>query len=436
MECVNMVEGKEITRRKFLKVASASGVAVGLSWVTGPYVVGKEAKRPIKIGGPMPYTGRYSRVSQDAINGYKLWAKHINEMGYSYGNEHLPRKGPGLIDGRPVEVHILDDASDPTTGARLMMHLVNAEKVDLLFGAYGSSIAMATRPIIEAAQIPTVVGVASSQDVWLGQKLQWQVQVITPSRDRFAGLEVLCKEAGYNKIAIVYIDDAMPIAAIEGLGKRLKEAAFNVLMLDAYPIGIRDLVPVVRKARDTGAEILAGGGYIEDGILMAKAALSLKWAPKVFWQMTDFAYPDFKNALGLNAAWQCGDTEWLPYADWPGNKEFVKAYQNEFGRDPEWLAACAYAGCQILEEAVKRVGSVEVEARKAIRDLLFSIERDTIFAHYKVEPLGHPDAGLQIGATRMGSQYQLEQRELALRIIYPKKVATAKFVHPFRWEKL
>ncbi len=429
-----MSKNKKISRRRFLKVASASGVAVGLSGVTGSYVIGQASKKPIKIGGPMPFTGRYSRSAAYAIDGYKLWAKHINEMGYSYGNEHLPDKKPGLIDGRKVEVKLLDDASDPTTGARLMMHLIYAEKMDLLFGAYASSITMSTRPIIEASQIPTVCPLASSQQIWIGEKLKWMVQLMCPSRDRFAGIEALCKDAGYKKIAVPYIDDAMPIAAVTGLRKRLKEAGFDIVLFEAYPIGIRDLVPVVRKARAAGAEVLAGGGYTEDGILMAKGALSLKWSPKAFWHMADFGYPDFRKALGKNAAWHCGDTEWLPDADWPGNKEFVKAYKKEYGRDPEWLAAAGYGGAQILEEAVKRAGSIE--DKKAIRDAMFKIERDTVFAHFKVNPLGHPDAGLQIGATRMGLQYQLEKGELVTKVIYPPDIATGKFVHPFHWEKL
>ena len=106
-------------------------------------------------------TGRYSREAMYCVEGYRLWAKHINEMGYSYGNEDLPHGGSGLIDGRKVEMNILDDASDPTTGARLMSHLITGEKVDLLLGAYASSITLATRPVIEEAQSPTVAASAS-----------------------------------------------------------------------------------------------------------------------------------------------------------------------------------------------------------------------------------------------------------------------------------
>jgi branched-chain amino acid transport system substrate-binding protein len=417
-----------VTRRAFVAATTLS-----LGWATAPRILNAQDKKPIKLGGSMPLTGRYSREAMYCVEGYRLWAKHINEMGYSYGNEDLPHAGPGLIDGRKVEMAILDDASDPTTGARLMSHLITNEKVDLMLGAYASSISLATRPIIEEAQIPTIAASASSQNIWLGQNLKWMVQLMAPSRDRFAGIEYACKQAGFKKIALLYVDDAMPIAAATGVKKRILDAGLDLVLYEAYPIGMKDMVPLVRKARTAGAEVLAGGGYTDDSILMAKAALSLKWAPKAIWHMADFGYPDFKAALGDNSAWQCGDTEWLPTANWRGNKKFVESFRAEYNKEPEWLAAAGYAGCQILEEAVKRVASVA--DRKAIRDIVFSLDRETVFAKYKVEPLGSPDAGLQIAATRTGIQYQMKNGQLVGEVIYPTNIATAQFVYPFRWEK-
>ena len=416
---------RRLTRRSLM--AAAAGT-IGF-----PYVAIAQAAKPIKIGAPMPLTGRYSREALYCVDGYRLWAKHINEMGYSYGNEHLPDREPGLVKGRKVDMTILDDTSDPTTGARLMTYLIYNTKVDLLLSAYASSINMATRPIIEGAEIPTVASSASSQDIWLGQNLKWMVQLMTPASRRFAGLEEACKGAGLSKIALLYADDAMPIASASGLRKRLADTGLEVVLYEAYPVGMKDMVSLVRKARDAGAEVLAGGGYTDDAILIAKAALSLNWTPKAIWHIADFGYPDFKNALGANAAWHCGDTEWLPTANWRGNKEFVDAYRKEYGKEPEWLAAAGYGACQILEEAVKRVSSVE--DRKAIRDIMFSLERDTVFAHYKVTPLGSPDAGLQVGATRIGMQYQVENGQLINKVIYPKNIANGTF-HSFKWESL
>jgi branched-chain amino acid transport system substrate-binding protein len=426
---------KALARRGFLQ-RTAAGSLAGLGALAAPSILSTAwgATKPIRIGAPMPLTGRYSREAVYCVEGYKLWAKHINEMGYSYGNENLPHPEPGLIGGRKVELTILDDASDPTSGARLMNHLVHSEKVDLLLGAYASSINLATRPIIAAAKIPTVSASASSQKIWLDQSLEWQVQLMVPSRDRFAGIEVLCKEAGMSKIALLHIDDAMPIAAAEGVRKRIKDAGLDLVLDEAYPIGIQDMVPLVRKARDAGAEVLAGGGYTADAILMSKAALSLRWEPKAIWHMSALGHADLRTALGKNMAWQCGDTEWLPTAGWSGNKKFVEAFRQEYGKEPEWLAAAGYGGCQILEEGVKRAGSVE--NRTAIRDVMFSLDRATVFGRFRVNPLGHPDSGLQVGGTRLALQNQLKNGKVMPEVIFPSKIATAKFVHPFKWEAM
>src|SRR6516164_3761127 len=116
--------GRALTRRSFTAAAAAT--------VAFPYVANAQAAKPIKMGAPMPLTGRYSREALYCVDGYRLWAKHINEMGYSYGNEYLPDRQPGLVKGRKVDMTILDDTSDPTTGARLMTYLVYNTKVDLL----------------------------------------------------------------------------------------------------------------------------------------------------------------------------------------------------------------------------------------------------------------------------------------------------------------
>ena len=180
------------------------------------------------------------------------------------------------------------------------------------------------------------------------------------------------------------------------------------------------MVPLVRKARDAGAEVLCGGGYSADSILIAKAALSLKWAPKAIWYMSALGHVDFNQALGKNAAWHCSDTEWLPTADWPGNKKFVDAFAKEYNKAPDWLAAAGYGGCQILEEAVKRAGSVE--NRAAIRDAMFSLDRATVFGRFRVNPLGHPDSGLQVGGTRLALQNQIKNGKVVPEVIYPSKI--------------
>ena len=70
---------------------------------------------PIVFGGALPLTGWGSDAGQLNLRGYQLWEKHINEDG-------------GLL-GRPVQLLIYDDQSDPTTTARLYERLINQDQV-------------------------------------------------------------------------------------------------------------------------------------------------------------------------------------------------------------------------------------------------------------------------------------------------------------------
>src|SRR5699024_8935850 len=145
-------------------------------------------------------TGKYARSGEEQHKGYKLWAEHVNKLGHSYGKGDLPNTGkPGLL-GRPVELIVLDDRSDPTTGVRLYNELVYDREVDLLLGPYSSAVTNAVAPIIEKSRIPTPNPLASSTAIWEGRNLQWQVQVQPPGSRRLPGLTDVAAKHGDKKI--------------------------------------------------------------------------------------------------------------------------------------------------------------------------------------------------------------------------------------------
>jgi len=67
-------------------------------------------KGPIRIGGSMSLTGRFTEQGNYIHQGYQLWAKHVNAKG-------------GLL-GRPVELLIYDDKSDPQTSVYMYQQLI------------------------------------------------------------------------------------------------------------------------------------------------------------------------------------------------------------------------------------------------------------------------------------------------------------------------
>lgn len=420
------VESKNrMKRREFLKAIGVGTLSFAFSSFTGPFVLGQ---KPILIGASLSLTGKYARTGEEQKKGYELWAEYINKQGYSPGKKDLPHSDkPGLL-GRPVKLEILDDRSDATTGVRLYSDLIYDKKVDLLLGPYSSSITYAVSPLIEDAKIPTPNPMASSPRIWKGRGLKWQVQVQPPATKRLPGLFEIAAKKGDETVAIIYSDTEFPRASAKALKKRALEHDLEVVLYEAYPKGITDWTPVVSKAQAAGADVLAGGGYLPDAIGITKACKSLKYAPHIISLLVGVALPDFEGSLGEDALYITGDSEWLAaLATWPGAQEYVKTYKAAYPEmTPEYHSAGGFAGAQILEESVKRAGTLE--DREAIRDEMYALETTTIYSKYGVEPLDSPDSGLQRRAVRFLIQVQ---EDLKKQVIYPYEAATAKLVYPF-----
>jgi len=419
----------QINRREFFKktVAGAAGISVVSM---GPRLVWGKEKEPIKIGASLSLTGKYARTGEEQRRGYDLWAMHINNVGYSLGKGNLPHKEPGLIDGRPVELILLDDRSDPTTGVRLFNELIYNRKVDFLLGPYSSSVSSAVAPVIEESKIPTPIPMASSPKIWTGKRRQWMPQIQPPASLRLPGIVKMCKEKGDKSIAIIYSDAAFPRAAAEGVKERAEKYGLDIVLYEAYPKTLTDWIPIVSKAKDRKADVLAGGGYLPDSIGIVKAAKSINYIPHAISIVVGVALPDFKDSLGDDVLNVTGDADWEPGVEYPGAKEFTEAYQKRNGRLPEYHAAGGYGGAQVLEEAIKRVGNIK--DRKAIRDMMYQLDTVTIFNKYKVMPLDSPDSGLQTAALRLLLQWQKVEGQLKKVVIYPPEAATGKFIYPFK----
>jgi branched-chain amino acid transport system substrate-binding protein len=91
-------------------------------------------KAPILIGASLSLTGDFSADGQAYERGYELWQADVNKA--------------GGIDGRKVQLIILNDNSDPTTVDTNYTDLITVKHVDLTFGPFSS---LLTAPAAEVA---------------------------------------------------------------------------------------------------------------------------------------------------------------------------------------------------------------------------------------------------------------------------------------------
>jgi branched-chain amino acid transport system substrate-binding protein len=110
----------------------------------------------------------------------------------------------------------------------------------------------------------------------------------------------------------------------------------------------------------------------------------------------------------------------IPIArQYPGAREFVDSFRSALaGADLGANSAAAYGACQILVEAVRRVGSLD---RGKLRDAISHMDYSTVFGRFQVDR-----DGLQIGHKNVIFQWQDGKRA----IVWPEELATGQARFP------
>jgi len=204
----------------------------------------------------------------------------------------------------------------------------------------------------------------------------------------------------------------------------------------------------LRKAWALKPDIIGIGAYEPDAIGLTKAAQAIKAEPKIMYWTVGAYSPHYAESVGDAGYGIMSEVLWDPSANTNGNKEFTKEFERIIGVPPAdqlQHAAMGFFGCQLLEIAVKKAGSLD---RKTIRDHLFSMEVETVLGPYKVEPLGSENAGLQVAAKAFLVQWhkipegapkpagKAVVSNYVREIVWPDKFRSAEPIYPFpSWDR-
>ena len=115
-----------------------------------------------------------------------------------------------------------------------------------------------------------------------------------------------------------------------------------------------------------------------------------------------------------------GASQWEAIATlrYPDIQLFIDDYKKDYGYEPTYQAAEAYGAMQVLEAAVKKVGSLD---RERLRDVMADLKVDTVFGPYQVD-----GKGVQTAKTALLVQWQQGQR----KVVWPEDVAPSQPVYP------
>jgi branched-chain amino acid transport system substrate-binding protein len=378
---------------------------------------GEASGEPIKVGASLPLTGEFSEPGKAARQGYEVWEAMVNEKG-------------GLIDGRPVEMIYKDDQSNQNTVVADYNALISRDRVDLLLGTFSSLLNLPASAVAERNRMLYVEPAGGAPELFdRGFRYLFFAQQATADHqgDLWAQyVSELPENERPKTAAYPTLDDPFARPALEGIEAILSDAGIRTVYRETYTIDNPNLDGIASALKARNPDVVVHGATFEDGVGFVRALRRANFTPDMLYQTSAPSFGDqYSGAIGKQT------TEGIFYgvshtkeANTPGNKEFVAKYREMFGGQevPE-DAADAYAAAQVLEAAVKAVGTIERERQLELADWLRENEVDTILG-----PLSWDDAGRPQGQFLVG-QWQKGVPE----IILPEAAATSEEILP-RWQ--
>ena len=331
---------------------------------------------PIRIGSSLPLTGSFSIPGEKHEDGYQLCVDLINERG-------------GLLD-RPVELLVNDNQSDAESAISQFERFINVDNVDLIFGSFSSLITFPATSITEQSQYVHPIPSAAALRIYArGYEYLFYFQ---PNVAEYIGdspIAMLSDLVGTENLpktaALVHADDFFANAivagltggevAVEGLPEPislapggLEEAGIEVVYSQQWPEqGFSDWITLANAIKASNAEMLfAGVTSPDEAIQLIRAMQTVAYQPQYVF-MSQGAQREFQEQLGDAANGVTVHASWHPLANFSGvlageeftNQNFLDAFQEKYGRDPDEDEAIPFALCQGMEQAVRATGTTD-----------------------------------------------------------------------------
>ncbi|GFZ34429.1 branched-chain amino acid ABC transporter substrate-binding protein [Clostridium zeae] len=297
----------------------------------------------IKIGVFEPLTGANAGGGELEVEGIKL------------ANKLYPE-----VNGKKIELVIVDNKSDKVEASNAASRLVEKDKVTAIIGSWGSSLSMAAGDIIKKAKIPTIATSATNPLVTKGNDYYFRVCFIDPFQGTVMANYAYSK-LNAKKVAIV--QEVSNDYAV-GLAKyftdsftKLTGDSKAIVSVSNYNTGDQDFSAQLTNIKSQNPDVIFAPGNFTESALLIKQARDLGIKAPIIGGDT-WETPDFLKIGGSAVEGSVFSTFFA--TEKPITKEsekFLTEYKKEYNKEPAAVSALAYDAYLLLVDGLKRTGS-------------------------------------------------------------------------------
>jgi len=326
-------------------------IVVSLSLLVAGCAKPAATTKTLQIGLQAPLTGDYAAEGQWAKQSVEIAAGLINKKG-------------GIL-GQPVEIVVVDDASNPKDSALAAQKAISQGLKEVI-GSYGSSV---TAPAADLYDANKVVSVAyGSTAVRLTMEKQRPYFFRTSGRDDtqsefFAKFVTEVLKA--KRIAIMHDNQdygkGVAVDAMKFLQPAIDAKQIEVIYYDAITPGESDYSAVVSQIKALNPDVWFFTGYYPEAALLLKQAREAG-VTSTFVGNNAVPTPEFVKIAGVDVVkGSIHLNEPIPqYLNYPESKEFLDAYKAKYNELPGSIwAVYAADALNALAAAITKAGGTD-----------------------------------------------------------------------------
>jgi len=389
-------------------------VMVGWAMPSQGMAAAGKAPEKIRIGNAISMSGPYAPGAiTTQTTPYDMWVKEVNGGGGIYLKEYGKKV--------PVEIIRYDDKSDMGTVVKLVEKLILNDKVDLLLPPWSTAMNFAIAPIVTKYKYPVLgVTVDSMKLKEMAPSIPYMFIVLNQPPVKAEAIVPLCKELGVKTAAVVHHTDLHGIEFAGYVTPQLSVNGIDVVMYKSYPLGAKDLSPLLKKVKAENVDAFFAFSYPPETFLLTQQAKAVEFNPKLFYTSIGTAFAAYRDAMGVKMVeGVMGTGAWNPKVPYPGAKEFWERLVQFAGAGKvDWYGnAFCYSSVQILQQAIEKVGSLD---RKKIRDAIAKGTFNTVIGPVRFESQINIQSPGEVGQWQNG----------AFEIVAAKEKRTAAPIYP------
>jgi len=283
------------------------------------------AQQAYRFGLAMPLTGSQALYGQDQVKAAQWAVDEINKA--------------GGVNGKKLEMIVLDTQADPQIGIQAVNRLISVEKVPAFITAW-SGVVKAVAPIANDNKVVELSVGANSPDI---AALGDYVYTTFPLADIDirAVANYAATKMGKKKAAIVFINADTGTAAAEVYKKVFTAAGGQVVAYEAYDPKATDFTGQLLKVRAANPDMIHLQGLVSDtpqviaqmrqlGLTQPVSSYSAAYNPKLVQQLGAAAEGVIATSLAPGVA----DSDKV--------KDYVARWVKEVGREPNGLPYTEY----------------------------------------------------------------------------------------------